>query len=139
MPSPPGEGGPGGGPDRPGTGPTDGPALPLEAAVQPGGPGSPTGPATPTRWVRRDDVLWASVGSAVALLVPERRDPLVVTGSAAPLWAQLAEPRTLAELAAGVAEHVDAAVEEVASALPDLLRALEDVGAVRGATAAPRG
>jgi len=93
----------------------------------------------PTRWVRREDVLWARVGSAVALLVPGRREPLVVTGSAAPLWEQLAAPRTVAELAAGVAERVDAGVREVASALPDVLRALVEAGAVREDPADPRG
>jgi hypothetical protein len=85
------------------------------------------------RWVRREDVLWRVVGDAVVLLRPdaEPRDPVTLTEPGGTVWKALAEPRSVAELAAAMAERYEGDPHRIRSDLQVLVEDLHEAGFVR--------
>jgi hypothetical protein len=83
-----------------------------------------------TRWCRRPDVLTRRSLDAL-LLLPVEGDDLVTLARTGPeVWDLLAEPRTLDELAAVLAERYGAAEAVVAADVQPILDALVEGGLV---------
>ena len=82
-------------------------------------------------WRRREDVLWRRSLDAVILLPSGLDDPVTLPGTGASVWDVLAEPATVAELVATLAEAYDGADPSVVEHdVRALLAELEALGAV---------
>lgn len=84
------------------------------------------GGSTGCRWVRAAGTLWRNAGDTVVLL-PEGGDDqthFVVSGSAALLWDLLADPVTLAELAAELAVIYEVETPRIEADLAPVLEGL---------------
>lgn len=57
-----------------------------------------------SRWQRNPDVLWRFSDERVLLQVAEMNDAMLLDGSGGAVWRALAEPKTLAELTAVLAQ-----------------------------------
>lgn len=77
--------------------------------------------------VRRAGVLWRHTADKVLIRRRGRDDLVVLAGTGAELWDALAEPATVADLAAVLAARHDAAVDvvaaDIAAALAELVAA----------------
>jgi hypothetical protein len=100
----------------------------------PPGP-SPSGPPE-TRWTRHPESLWRATGDTVVVLPGAGDDPtpLSISGSAARLWELLAQPVSLGELAAQLADAYGADAEVIAA---DLAPVLEDLRAAAAVERSP--
>jgi len=82
-------------------------------------------------WRRRDDVLWRRSLDAVILMPVGADEPVTLPGTGASVWDLLAEPATLAELVATLADAYDRADPSVVEHdVRVLLAELEAFGAV---------
>ena len=82
--------------------------------------------------MRADGTLWRQAGDTLVLLPPagEGRTPLVVSGSAAPLWDLLADPVTLSELAAKLAAVYEVEAPVIEKDLEMVIQGLYAAGAI---------
>jgi hypothetical protein len=82
--------------------------------------------------MRHPESLWRAAGDTVVVLpgAGEVRTPLCISGSAAQMWKRLAEPVSVAELAAELAEEYEADAAEIAADLAPVLDDLLAAGAV---------
>ena len=81
-------------------------------------------------WRRREDVLWRRSLDAVILLPVDIDEPLTLPGTGASVWDLLAEPATVAELVAILADAYGADSTVVEHDVRALLAELEVLGAV---------
>jgi hypothetical protein len=81
-------------------------------------------------WRRRGDVLWRRSLDAVILLPVGVEEPLTLPGPGAAVWDLLAEPATVAELVAILADAYDEDSAVVEHDVRALLGDLEGLGAV---------
>jgi hypothetical protein len=79
---------------------------------------------------QRAEVLWRRTFDRLLLLVPTNGEAVTLQGTGADLWAQLAEPGSIAELAERLAEAYVAPVEQIASDIAPVLEALRRCGAL---------
>ena len=86
-----------------------------------------------TTYQRRDDLLTAEVDEEVLLFDAARGTYFATAEVGALVWAELAAPRSLAELCAAVEAAYDVTPEECRSDLEDFLAALCTAGIVREA------
>lgn len=90
-------------------------------------------PAPEPRWRRRDTVLWRHGVDVVVLLPSARAEPVSLAGTGALVWDLLAEPATLSELVAALAEVYAAPPETIARDVAELLETLESMDAIKAA------
>ena len=89
-----------------------------------------TGMATADIVVARSPrVLWRSGPFGVVVLGPDSATPLVLEGTGAVLWEELGAPRSMTELAAGLAARYDVAADVVARDIEPVIDALLASGA----------
>ncbi|MGH9064153.1 MAG: PqqD family protein [Acidimicrobiales bacterium] len=88
-------------------------------------------------WSRAGDALWRRVGDTVVLLAAGAEEPMVVSGSAGPIWDLLARPISLPEIARRLAAEYGVAEETIVEDVGVLLGRLAEAGAVRASGAAP--
>jgi hypothetical protein len=79
---------------------------------------------------RNPAVLWRRIASGVVLLTPDAEDAIEVTGSGARLWELLAEPISVSEIAAQLAEEHRTEKAIVQRDLAPVLDALTSQGAI---------
>ena len=90
-------------------------------------------PAADGVWRRRDDALWRRSLDSVIVFPVGTDDPVTIGGSGAVVWDLLAEPATLDELVATLAEVYEGDAASIASDVADLLSQLEALGAIQRA------
>jgi hypothetical protein len=86
-----------------------------------------------TTYQRRDDLLEATVDAEVLLFDAARGTYFATAGVGALVWAELAAPRSLAELCAAVVAAYDVTAEVCEADLTEFLAALHAAGIVREA------
>ena len=85
------------------------------------------------RWRRRPDALWRRSVDAVLVLPAGADEPVTLTGTGPALWELLAEPCTVAQLAAVLADAYDAPIETVEADIAPVVDELARVGALESA------
>jgi hypothetical protein len=90
------------------------------------------GPPAP-RWRRHPAVLWRRSLDAVLLLPEHAAEPVTLEGTGVALWELLAEPATVAQLAAVLAEAHDADPAVVAADIEPVVAQLAALGALEPA------
>jgi hypothetical protein len=88
---------------------------------------------TATRWVRSPEALWRYASDTLVVLPKggQEQNPMVVSGSAVPLWELLATPVTLSELAHRLSQLCDRSPQVIAADLGPLLEQLNTLAAVQ--------
>jgi len=85
------------------------------------------------RWRRRPDALWRRSVDAVLVLPAGADEPVTLTGTGPALWELLAEPCTVAQLAAVLADAYDAPIETVEADIAPVVDELARVDALESA------
>lgn len=83
-------------------------------------------PAPATRWVRGPGVPWRRTVDGCVLARPADGEPLALSAAAAEIWAALAEPATVDEVACRLAASCGLAAADVRG---DVARAVADLHA----------
>jgi hypothetical protein len=87
------------------------------------------------RWQRDEAVLWrAGPAGALVVLAPGDSEPFVVRGRGLALWSELAEPATVEELVARLAERFAADPAVITADIEPVLGQLDERGAIRRAS-----
>ena len=89
--------------------------------------------AAEPRWRRRPDALWRRSVDAVLVLPAGADEPVTLTGTGPALWELLAEPCTVAQLAAVLADAYDAPIETVEADIAPVVDELARVDALESA------
>jgi hypothetical protein len=79
---------------------------------------------------RRQDLLWRRSLDAVILIPPGRAEPVTLEGTGPDVWALLAAPTTVGELARELADGYDTDPSRVEADLTPLLEQLVALGVV---------
>lgn len=81
-------------------------------------------PSLQGTYVRRRDLLWRETFDRVLVVVPDSDEVLAISDTGVPIWHQLAEPRSLVEVASRVARMYDAAPELILEGIGPLVEEL---------------